>query len=73
MDYITEADDMGKRQRVKLWGDGRIYKKVRTKSDGSTYTVYGGNLGSSKLYNTTSISPASVVTAVSPRTRRTSL
>src|SRR5260370_36735424 len=28
---------MGKRQRAKLWGDGRIYRKTRTKADGSTY------------------------------------
>lgn len=26
-----------KRQRAKLWGDGRIYKKSRTRADGTTY------------------------------------
>ena len=28
---------MAKRQRAKLWGDGRIYRKTRLKADGSTY------------------------------------
>jgi len=28
---------MGKRQRAKLWGDGRIYRKVRVKADGTRY------------------------------------
>ncbi len=39
VDYLTGVDDMAKQKhRAKLWGDGRIYRKVRTKADGSTYT-----------------------------------
>lgn len=29
---------MKKRVRERLWGDGRLYRKVRTKADGTTYT-----------------------------------
>ena len=42
-----------------------------TVADGVTYTVYGGNVGSSKLYNTTSISPAAVATSGTPNTTAT--
>jgi hypothetical protein len=40
------------RQAYGSGGSGTVSVAV-----GKTYTVYGGNLGSSKLYNTTSISP----------------